>query len=474
MASADCSVLATAALTPSMLPETASTLWAARSMAPEISSVAAPCSCTAAEMAVAASFSRVTVSFMVSIASATCLVTSLTASMRAPISSVARLVCPASAFTSAATTEKPLPASPARAASMVAFRASRFVWPATSEISRTTSPILSHVTDQALYDARRALHPFRREVCQVVRAGDLPLDLVNGGGHLRGCPGDALCFAARCARRQGDRGRDVARLRGGVGHDGGDLAQAGAGPCHLIDDLHDCPTEIPADGVEQRFSLFFRELRGVDVDERAAGPAGLARGVGCDAAGRAEPPPGAVRHLQAVGDVVDAAGGDGGVEGGERAPGIFRMQAVGPGLHAVGELGFGCEAAQTAELGRPRPPRLRMGGVAVKKHRVPQADAAVGEEHVEQFDLRRRLAADTQEREQGSLPARDGGPGAGLAPHRLAFRCWPADGSSASGGRWSALPRRPRAGPHDTSGDCIGRRGAPKTGGNKTQTGRRG
>jgi hypothetical protein len=36
------------------------------------------------------------------------------------ISSVARAVCPASDFTSEATTEKPRPASPARAASMVA------------------------------------------------------------------------------------------------------------------------------------------------------------------------------------------------------------------------------------------------------------------------------------------------------------------------------------------------------------------
>jgi hypothetical protein len=46
------------------------------------------------------------------------------------ISPVAFAVCSASAFTSEATTAKPRPASPARAASMVAFSASRFVWPA--------------------------------------------------------------------------------------------------------------------------------------------------------------------------------------------------------------------------------------------------------------------------------------------------------------------------------------------------------
>ena len=44
------------------------------------------------------------------------------------ICSVERAVCPDSDFTSAATTEKPRPASPARAASMVALSASRLVW----------------------------------------------------------------------------------------------------------------------------------------------------------------------------------------------------------------------------------------------------------------------------------------------------------------------------------------------------------
>ena len=43
------------------------------------------------------------------------------------MSSVALAVCLASSLTSLATTAKPLPASPARAASMVAFSASRLV-----------------------------------------------------------------------------------------------------------------------------------------------------------------------------------------------------------------------------------------------------------------------------------------------------------------------------------------------------------
>jgi hypothetical protein len=54
---------------------------------------------------------------------------------------VARAVWLASSFTSAATTAKPRPASPARAASIVAFSASRLVWPAMVVIIVTTSPI---------------------------------------------------------------------------------------------------------------------------------------------------------------------------------------------------------------------------------------------------------------------------------------------------------------------------------------------
>jgi hypothetical protein len=57
------------------------------------------------------------------------------------MSSVASAVCTASAFTSAATTAKPLPASPARTASIVALSARRLVCPAMARISLTTSPV---------------------------------------------------------------------------------------------------------------------------------------------------------------------------------------------------------------------------------------------------------------------------------------------------------------------------------------------
>src|ERR1700712_1114498 len=57
------------------------------------------------------------------------------------ISSVALAVWLASDLTSDATTAKPLPASPACAASMVAFSANRLVCAAVSLISLTTSPM---------------------------------------------------------------------------------------------------------------------------------------------------------------------------------------------------------------------------------------------------------------------------------------------------------------------------------------------
>ena len=63
--------------------------------------------------------------------------------MRPAMSSVALPVWAARSFTSAATTAKPRPASPARAASMVALRARRLVCSEISRIRETTSPIFS-------------------------------------------------------------------------------------------------------------------------------------------------------------------------------------------------------------------------------------------------------------------------------------------------------------------------------------------
>ena len=57
------------------------------------------------------------------------------------ISSFALLACPARLFTSVATTRNPLPVSPARTTSMVAFSANKFVYLAISLISSTNLPM---------------------------------------------------------------------------------------------------------------------------------------------------------------------------------------------------------------------------------------------------------------------------------------------------------------------------------------------
>ena len=74
---------------------------------------------------------------------AVCRVVSWTWAIWAEISPVARLVWSASDLTSAATTAKPRPDSPARAASIVALSASRLVWDAMSPIRPTIFPILT-------------------------------------------------------------------------------------------------------------------------------------------------------------------------------------------------------------------------------------------------------------------------------------------------------------------------------------------
>jgi membrane protein implicated in regulation of membrane protease activity len=90
-----------------------------------ISCVAAPCSSTAAAIELAISLTRLIVVPIAAIAWTELPVVDWIALICVVISSVALAVCVARFLTSAATTAKPLPASPARAASMVALRASR-------------------------------------------------------------------------------------------------------------------------------------------------------------------------------------------------------------------------------------------------------------------------------------------------------------------------------------------------------------
>ena len=118
------------------------------------------------------------------------------------ISSVAFAVCLASSFTSLATTAKPLPASPARAASIVAFSASRLVCCAidvitliTLPISVLDSPSLVTVTFVASRDMDRIL----RHSCRLI--GVLG-DFADGALHLlaarsHGCHIARNLFAGR-------------------------------------------------------------------------------------------------------------------------------------------------------------------------------------------------------------------------------------------------------------------------------------
>ncbi len=103
--------------------------------------IAAPCSSTAAAIEVATSLICSICAVIPPIATAAWPLVSWIAAICPVISSVARAVWPASSFTSAATTAKPRPAAPARAASIVALSASRLVWAAIEEINPTTSPI---------------------------------------------------------------------------------------------------------------------------------------------------------------------------------------------------------------------------------------------------------------------------------------------------------------------------------------------
>src|SRR5215213_513991 len=116
----------------------------------EISCVAAPCSSTAAAMVEEISDSFSMVPLISLIAFTESWVAAWMPVICWPISPVALEVCSASAFTSEATTAKPRPASPARAASMVALSANRLVWPAMVLMSSTTSPMRAAAFDNSL------------------------------------------------------------------------------------------------------------------------------------------------------------------------------------------------------------------------------------------------------------------------------------------------------------------------------------
>ena len=106
-----------------------------------ISAVGVPCSSMDAAIDVAIALTSSMVALMPWIAPTASLVAPWICAIRVPISLVASAVWLASVFTSDATTANPLPASPARAASMVALSASRLVCSAMPVMTLTTSPI---------------------------------------------------------------------------------------------------------------------------------------------------------------------------------------------------------------------------------------------------------------------------------------------------------------------------------------------
>ena len=114
-----------------------------------ISFVAAPC-CSTAEAIPEEIWRTWSITLAIDLMASTALrVSSCTAEIWLPISSVALAVWLARFLTSPATTANPLPASPARAASMVAFNASRLVWDAMSLMRATTSPMRSAAAERA-------------------------------------------------------------------------------------------------------------------------------------------------------------------------------------------------------------------------------------------------------------------------------------------------------------------------------------
>ena len=108
-----------------------------------------------------------------------------------PISLAASTERSASFLTSSATTANPRPASPARAASMAAFRARRFVWSAISSMTSRILPISCERLPEAGDDARGVLHGLG----DGLHARDGPADRLVAGARVVG----GACWLMRSA-----------------------------------------------------------------------------------------------------------------------------------------------------------------------------------------------------------------------------------------------------------------------------------
>src|SRR4051812_33210199 len=134
-------VLRAACATPVMFAAISELPLAASATLRAISLVVAVCSSTALAMVLEMSLIWLMISLICPIAPTASRVSVWIASIFWLMSSVALAVSLANSFTSLATTAKPLPASPARAASMVALRASRLVCCAIEVMTLSTLPI---------------------------------------------------------------------------------------------------------------------------------------------------------------------------------------------------------------------------------------------------------------------------------------------------------------------------------------------
>ena len=155
------------------------------------------------------------------------------------ISLVALAVCDASALTSCATTAKPRPASPARAASMVALSASRLVCAAIVVISWVTSPMRLGRKRQ-FGDPRVGLFGLLdRLVGDPVGIRHLAADFVDGAGHFLRCRGDRLHVGGGLFRSRRDHRGEVLGCRAAVGQDNGGVFQFARCRADVFDDIAD-------------------------------------------------------------------------------------------------------------------------------------------------------------------------------------------------------------------------------------------
>ena len=160
------------------------------------------------------------------------------------MSPVALAVCSARLLTSEATTAKPRPASPARAASMVAFSASRLVCPAIELMSSTTSPMRLAASESWVTRSFVCCAWVTASLAIPGRLLHLPADLVDGAGHLLARRGDGLDVRRRLVGGGRNRRRQLLGLCGGSRQRvGGGFELRGRGRDGL-DDLADGGLEI--------------------------------------------------------------------------------------------------------------------------------------------------------------------------------------------------------------------------------------